>query len=297
MHLHPTHNTGNVRAVNAFTQFTFQGTNTYIIGTGQHRLIVDTGGGEPAWAELIASTFKSMGINLSHVLLTHWHGDHTGGVPNLLRLYPHLKDSIYKNEPDHGQQNITDGQIFQVDGATVRAIHVPGHSEDHMCFILEEEQAMFTGDNILGHGTSAVEDLGTFMVSLQKMAAQNCRTGYPAHGVTLTNLPAKVAVELNNKWRRERQVIEGLGRVRSRVMKSITVKDLVTEIYGESLDEDTRTLALEPFIDEVLRKLADDSKVAFEIRGGKKKWFSVDDEQQTATRQFAGVKSSPVGAI
>jgi glyoxylase-like metal-dependent hydrolase (beta-lactamase superfamily II) len=290
----PTPNPGKVSVADTSAQFTFQGTNTYIVGTGHHRIIVDTSGGEPAWAELIASTLKSMDISLSHVLLTHWHGDHTGGVPDLLRLYPHLKDSIYKNEPDKGQQNITDGQIFRVEGATVRALHVPGHSEDHMCFILEEEQAMFTGDNILGHGTSAVEDLGTFMASLQKMHAQNCAIGYSAHGATITNLPAKIAGELGQKWRRERQVMQALGRVRSRGEKSVTVKDLVTEIYGESLDEGTRTLALEPFIGEVLRKLADDSKVAFEMRGGKRKWYSVEAVQQTATRRFSEVKTSSV---
>lgn len=253
--------------------------------------MVDTGGGEPAWAALVASTLESMSIKLSHVLLTHWHGDHTGGVPDLIRLYPYVEDSIYKNEPDKGQQNITDGQIFQVDGAKVRALHVPGHSEDHMCFILEEEQAMFTGDNILGHGTSAVEDLGTFMGSLQKMLAQKCTVGYSAHGVTITNLSAKIEGELGAKFRRERQVLQALGRVRKRGEKSATVKDIVTEIYGESVDEGTRTLALEPFIDEVLRKLAGDSKVAFEMRGGKKKWYSVEAIQQTVMRRFQDVKT------
>lgn len=235
---------------------------------------------------MIASTLKFTNISLSHVLLTHWHGDHTGGVPDFLRLYPHLQDSIYKNEPDKGQQNITDGQIFRVEGATVRAIHVPGHSEDHMCFILEEEQAMFTGDNILGHGTSAVEDLGTFMGSLQKMHAQNCGIGYSAHGVTITNLPAKIAGELGQKLRRERQVMQALGRACNCGEKSVTVQDLVTEIYGESLDESTRTLALEPFIDEVLRKLAGDSRVAFQMKGGKKKWYSVEAVQQSSSRRF-----------
>ena len=270
----------------ASAQFTFQGTNTYIVGTGHHRIIIDTSGGEPAWAELIASTLEPMGISLSHVLLTHWHGDHTGGVPDLLRLYSHLKHSIYKNEPEEGQKNITDGQTFQVEGATIHAIHVPGHSEDHMCFILEEEQAMFTGDNILGHGTSAVEDLGTFMASLEKMQAHKCAIGYSAHGATITNLPAKIAGELGRKWRRERQAMQALGRAHSHGVKSVTIKDLVTEIYGESLDEDTRTLALEPFIGEVLRKLAGDGKVAFEMRCGKKKWYSVEAVQQTATRPF-----------
>ena len=51
-----------------------------------------------------------------------------------------------------------------------------------MSFVLEEEHSMFTGDNVLGTGTSAVEDLGLFMTSLQKMARQNCVMGHPAHG-------------------------------------------------------------------------------------------------------------------
>jgi glyoxylase-like metal-dependent hydrolase (beta-lactamase superfamily II) len=239
-------------------------------------LIIDTSGGERGWADLVEKTLKSTEITLSHVLLTHWHGDHTGGVPDLLRLFPNLEDSIYKNEPETGQQNITDGQIFQVEGATVRAVHVPGHSEDHMCFVLEEENAMFTGDNILGHGTSAVEDLPTFMKSLQKMHDQGCKIGHSAHGATIDDLPSKITKELSQRLRRERQVMQALGKVRSRGEKSVSVSDLVTEIYGKSLDEETRTLALEPFMEEVLRKLADDDKVAFELRGGKKKWYSVE---------------------
>ncbi|KAG5943120.1 hypothetical protein E4U59_000655 [Claviceps monticola] len=257
-------------------KFTYQGTNTYIVGTGKHRLIVDTSGGEIEWAELLESTLSSVNISLSHVLLTHWHGDHTGGVPDLLRIYPHLEHDIYKNEPESGQQDIVDGQIFRVEGATVRALHVPGHSDDHMCFILEEEQAMFTGDNILGHGTSAVEDLGTFMASMQRMLDQRCLTGYSAHGAVIADLPGKIRTELANKRRREKQILLALGRVRQRRQKSITVEDLVTEIYGESMDESTRTLALTPFTDEVLRKLAGDFKVAFEVRAGKRRWYSVE---------------------
>ena len=273
-----------------YVQFTLQGTNTFIVGSGHKRLIIDTSGGETAWAELLASTLESKGIQLTHVLLTHWHGDHTGGVPDLIRLYPHLTDSIYKNEPEEGQRKITDGQVFQVEGATVRAIHVPGHSEDHMCFILEEEQSMFTGDNILGQGTSAVEDLGTFMASLRKMHAQNCTVGHPAHGTTIDNLPTKMISELGLKLRREWQVMQALGRVRSRGEKSSTVTDLVTAIYGDSLDEGTRKLALEPFINEVLRKLADDGRVAFEVRAGQRKWYSVEVSPRVDEPTFSGMR-------
>lgn len=137
---------------------------------------------------------------------------------------------------------------------------------------------MFIDNNIFGHDISAVKDLSTFITNLQKIYAQNCAIDYFAHGVTIINLLAKIVEKLSQKLRRERQIIQALDRVRNRGEKSATVKDLVIEIYGESLDEGTRTLELKLFVGEVLRKLAGDNKVAFEMRGGKKKWYSVDSD-------------------
>lgn len=200
-------------------------------------------------------------------------------MPDIVRMYDHLKSHIYKNAPEHGQQNIADGQVFRVQGATVTAVHSPGHSYDHMCFVLEEEKAMFTGDNILGIGTSAVEDLGLYMSSLQKMAAKSCTTGYPAHGVTINDLQAKIDKELAQKWRREKQVIRALEHLRDTGENSALTSDVVTSIYGVTVDTDTRKLALEPFIDEVLRKLAGDGRVGFHVRCGRKKWYLMPTTQ------------------
>jgi glyoxylase-like metal-dependent hydrolase (beta-lactamase superfamily II) len=152
-----------------------------------------------------------------------------------------------------------------------------------MCFILEEENAMFTGDNILGHGTSAVEELSIYMNTLRKMQAQNCSIGYPAHGIMIDNLPAKIAGELAQKLRREKQVMQTLTKIKRqevsmgrRRIGSVTIQELVTAVYGEKMNEQLKEKALEPFMDEVLRKLAEDGRVAFEMRGGVKKWFSVE---------------------
>jgi glyoxylase-like metal-dependent hydrolase (beta-lactamase superfamily II) len=198
-------------------------------------------------------------------------------------MYPELSSSIYKNTPSTTQQPIIEGQTFKVTGATVRAVHTPGHSHDHMCFILEEENVMFTGDAILGHGTAAVEHLNTWMGTLRIMESHNCSKGYPAHGIIIENLRTKIAGELAQKLRRERQVMKVLHEKKlaevasaGRRKGSVTVRELVTAMHGDGVDQGVREMALEPFMEEVLRKLAEDGKVAFEMRMRVKRWFSID---------------------
>lgn len=144
---------------------------------------------------------------------------------------------------------------------------------------------MFTGDNVLGHGTSAVEHLSTWMEGLQKMKSHNCPKGYPAHGVVIDDLQGRITGQLAQKVRRERQILKALEQIKSqesaigggRGKGSVTVKQLVATMHGDSVDESVKELALEPFTEEVLRKLAADGNVAFEIRAGVKKWFSVEN--------------------
>ncbi|KAI0439706.1 hydroxyacylglutathione hydrolase [Xylaria telfairii] len=257
-------------------KFTLQGTNTYIVGSGSSRLIIDTGQGNREWARLIASTLETLEIKLCYVLLTHWHGDHTGGVPDLLRLYPHLSNAIYKNSPADGQRDITDGQVFSVEGATVRSLYTPGHSHDHMSFILEEEKAMFTGDNILGHGTTAFEDLDRIMASWNQMQEEDCLLGYPAHGIVISDLKWKIKREIALKTNRENRVLQTLRRLRPADKgrgESVSIRQLASLMYGEGVSDEVRNQAVEPLTEEVLQKLAEDGKVGFEIRNGERMWF------------------------
>jgi glyoxylase-like metal-dependent hydrolase (beta-lactamase superfamily II) len=151
-----------------------------------------------------------------------------------------------------------------------------------MCFILEEENAMFTGDNLLGHGTSAVENLSTWMNTLRKMQSQNCAKGYPAHGDVIPDLPRKIKEELGQKAKREERVLRSLSTLKREQAAagnrkgSVTVKQLVTAMHGGALDSQVRDLAIEPFTEEILRKLAEDGRVAFELRRGEKRWFAIE---------------------
>lgn len=85
-----------------------------------------------------------------------------------------------------------DCDIYRTEGATIKALHTAGHAIDHMCFVFVEENALFTGDNVLGHGYSLSEDLFPYMQSLRRVD-QHCEKGYPAHGVKIENLPQRMS--------------------------------------------------------------------------------------------------------
>lgn len=232
-------------------------------------------------------------LDISHILLTHWHGDHTGGVPDLVLYNSVFAYRIYKNQPDRGQQPILDGQLFQTEGATVRAVFTPGHAVDHMCFVLEEENALFTGDNVLGHGYSVAEDLGQYTRSLAYMGDQHCAVGYPAHGIKIEDLPQKIKQYIRHKETRERQIYSALVSNKKRMVKaglsgkgSLTIRELVHSLHGD-VPDDIFVSALEPFTTEVLWKLAEDHKISFELDRGNRRWFL---NQRTWEREALSVQ-------
>jgi glyoxylase-like metal-dependent hydrolase (beta-lactamase superfamily II) len=247
-------------------------------------------------------------ISISDILLTHWHGDHTGGVADLLAHDARTK--VHKHKPSQNQQGIANGQVLRTQGATLRAVMTPGHTTDHTCFVLEEENALFTGDNVLGHGYSVAEDLGMYTASLRLMASLGCTTGYPGHGAVIKNLPRKIATYIKQRESRERQIYEALvkrassGALRSGRNSStsssisdssggesdagssgddeddndgLSITDICHLLYGE-LSKDTATFesALKPIINQVLLMLAERGKVDSKLVGLEetRHWFA-----------------------
>ncbi|KAE8386877.1 beta-lactamase-like protein [Aspergillus alliaceus] len=189
-------------------KFTLQGTNTYLIGRGPQRILIDTGEGKPSWAANLKAILSEENATVHKALLTHWHHDHINGIPDLRKICPQV--TIYKNQPAEGQSNIEDGQVFSVEGTTLKAFHTPGHAVDHMVFVLEEEDAIFTGDNVLGHGTAVFEDLKVYLSSLQRMQDRVSGRGYPGHGAVIENAPAKITEYIKHRQQREDEIIRVL---------------------------------------------------------------------------------------
>jgi ribonuclease/clavin/mitogillin len=241
----------------------YQGTNTYIVGQGAKRLLIDTGEGKPEWIASIKSVLENEKITIEKAILTHWHHDHIQGVPDLLE---HSSDTkVHKNDPHDGWLDINDGQKFETEGATLRAFYCPGHTKDHMAFILEEEDAMFTADNVLGQGTAVFEDLAAYMKSLDEMSKQFKGRAYPGHGPVIEDGPAKILEYIKHRKQREKQVLDVLAQDRVDGWTSMDIVKVIYKDYPENLWEPA-----EKGILQILDKLQKEGRVTCDK--AKKTW-------------------------
>ncbi|TFH25395.1 MAG: beta-lactamase-like protein 2 [Myxococcales bacterium] len=215
--------------------FTGPGTNTYLVGTGRKRILLDTGQGVP---EYIAQLERGLtdtpgGDTLQEIVLTHGHPDHVGGIAGVLERFGVLEVSKKPNPGADGELEITpieEGAEIRTEGATLIALWTPGHAHDHLCFHLPEDRAVFTGDNVLGAGTTVIPpdgDLGAYMVSLQRLLEIDVDVIYPAHGPVIRNAHEKVTEYLAHRRLRDEQILEGLAAGES------TVAGLVKRIYTD----------------------------------------------------------------
>jgi hydrolase len=147
-----------------------------------------------------------------------------------------------------------------------------------MCFLLEEENALFTGDNVLGHGFTVVEDLALYLQSLDRMAEQGCIIGYPAHGVRIENLPAKLNQYIRQRRAREKSIYAALldnmlnGGRNANSKSGLSTREIVSKIHGD-IPQQLLQSAIEPSTIEILRMLADTRKVGFAMQSGTQRWF------------------------
>lgn len=213
--------------------FTGPGTNTYLIGSGPKRLLLDTGQGISAYLDVLEQAItEAPGVEgIERIVITHAHPDHIGGVDGVfdrLGRVPVLKMPRPQLDRDLEIEAIEDGCVVRTEGATLRGIWTPGHACDHLCFYLEEERALFTGDVVLGAGTTVIPrdgDLGDYMDSLERILELEMDVIYPAHGPAIRDPHNKVRQYIAHRELRDRQILEQLEK------GTTTIADIVVDIY------------------------------------------------------------------
>ncbi len=206
---------------------TLDGTNTWLLSApGGRTVVVDPGPDDPAH---LARVREEAG-DIALVLLTHGHPDHSAGAKVFAQ---EAGVPVRAVDPTHrlGDEGLGDGEHVTVDDLTVTVLATPGHSSDHVCFVLPEAGLVLTGDHVLGRGTTVVAHpdgtLRDYLDSLNRLADVGATTLLPGHGPVIENAAEVIAYYV--KHRHER-----LAQVRAAVEAGATTpREVVERVYAD----------------------------------------------------------------
>lgn len=222
--------------------FTFTGTGTYIIGKGEGLAVIDPGPDQPEHLQAILDAVA--GERVSHILITHHHLDHsplarpladaTGAVVYGCAVKETPKEGSVRLEAGYDRftpdVSVCDGSTIYGHGWTFEAIPTPGHTSNHICYALAEENCCFTGDHIMGWSTTVVTppdgDMGAYLASLETIKARNFRTLWPTHGPPITEPGPFIDAYREHRMDRERQILAQLGAGETRI------REMVPKMYA-----------------------------------------------------------------
>ncbi len=268
------------------SKYTYHGTGTYIIGH-QDVAVIDPGPLLDDHREALAAALE--GARVRAILVTHCHSDHsplaawlheTTGAPTFA-FGPHgtaeadsdvdaaIEEGITLEEttdmvfvPD---VRVGDGEVVAMgDGWTLHAVYTPGHTSNHMCYALDEEHALFTGDHVMGWSTTVVSppdgDMRDYIESLRKVIGRDDTTLWPTHGAPVTSPKPFLEAFLVHRLGREAQV---LGAVRSGLSD---IDGMVKVMYAD-VREELHKAAARSVLSHLI-KLVNDGSVTVEGKIG-----------------------------
>jgi len=185
--------------------YTGPGTNTWIVGAGPVVVVIDPGPDDDA--HLAALNKRLSGKTVGVVLVTHGHPDHLPLAERLARQF----QATVQRYPELG-----DADIVRAGTLNLTALYTPGHSADHLCFLIAEDRAIFTGDLVLGQGSSMVTypegDVAAYLRSLDRLAALQPRILFPGHWDPVTEAAAKIEEYRHHRLEREAQILAEVNR-------------------------------------------------------------------------------------
>lgn len=223
--------------------FTYLGTGTYIVGRGRVA-VIDPG---PDLEEHLQALLKATeGETVSHIFVTHNHSDHSPLSPALAAATGAVihgyaqqgaageiesKMEAGRDATFRPQVDVSGGGVFHGPGWTIEAIPTPGHTSNHVCFALAEENALFSGDHIMGWSTTVITppdgDMGAYFASLDRIQGHGFQTLWPTHGPPITEVRAFIQAYIDHRRAREAQVLAAVAAGHGRI------KSMVPELYKD----------------------------------------------------------------
>jgi glyoxylase-like metal-dependent hydrolase (beta-lactamase superfamily II) len=227
--------------------FTFTGTGTYLVGghgPGAGVAVIDPGPLDEAHLAALLAAVE--GQTVSHVLVTHTHRDHAPlarpfanavGAPVLAARPPartvHASAALDEDDDETFAPDLvlSGGEVLRGDGWTIEALATPGHASNHMAFVLLEENALFSGDHVMGWSTTVVAppdgDMTAYMASLDSVIARDFATLWPTHGAPVTEPRPFLEAYRAHRLQREAQVLARLAA------GDRTIADMVPTLYAD----------------------------------------------------------------
>jgi glyoxylase-like metal-dependent hydrolase (beta-lactamase superfamily II)/8-oxo-dGTP pyrophosphatase MutT (NUDIX family) len=194
------------------------GTNSYLVGEGDAWTAIDPG---PADAAHVEAIVKAAPGRIVRILVTHTHVDHSPGAVALAEAtgapvygrvarFPAGQDATFRpaRELAHGER-LTLGPA-----STLRVIHTPGHASNHLCYLLEEEKLLFTGDHVMQGSTVVINppdgDMAAYLNALEALQAEDIEWLAPGHGFLVAEPRAVLRGLVQHRLRREAKVVAAL---------------------------------------------------------------------------------------
>ncbi len=214
--------------------FTGPGTNTYLVGIDEVA-VVDPGPDDKSHIDAIVGA--SMKERVRWVVLTHTHPDHAPGTARLVKATG-AEVLAYGKRLDKDttitiDRAIGDGDTIEGTEFGLSVLHTPGHAPNHLCFLLEEERVLFTGDTVLDGMFSVVSpqrggDMTEYLTSLGRMAKLRLSRLAPGHGDVIDDARPRIQEYVAHRHDRERQVLALLKQ-----QGPSKIPDMVATLYAD----------------------------------------------------------------
>ena len=241
--------------------FTGPGTNTYLVGK-EEITVIDPG---PAMPEHIENIAKACGNDIKQILVTHTHPDHSPGakllhqrtaapVMGMYALHKQTQDKTFK-----AHKVLKDGDEIREIEYTLKAIHTPGHASNHLCYLLEEEKLIFTGDHIMEGSTVVIGppdgNMKQYIESLEKLKQFDISLIAPGHGNLMKDPKSVVDWIVSHRMFREKKVVDALTE-----LSKANLDQLVEKVYDD-VDERLHGIARASLLAHLNKLIEEDKAV------------------------------------